>query len=144
MFNPYMTNTFPYPSNYSPSSTEIPHVNGRNGAEVFPIGRNSSVLLLDENAPIVYLVRTDSASYKTITPYTITECTPEPTVDMRSLLSRIETLERRFENESNLATDEPIKHESSNRTNQIINEYNPSERKPTGGNGKLFGNKSNN
>ena len=91
-------NPFPYPTPFS-NSIEIPHVNGQNGAMAYQLPGNSSILLLDDNAPIVYLVKTDSAGYKTITPYSITEYKPKPAVDMESLLNRIDEIERRL-NES--------------------------------------------
>lgn len=95
-YNPYNFNS--YPSN-NPSPVEVPHVNGTNGAQAYQMPCNSSVLLLDDNAPIIYLVKTDSACYKTIIPYTITEYKPEPTIDSKALLERIEAIERKLNNE---------------------------------------------
>ena len=46
-------------------------VNGRNGAEAFRLAPNSSILLMDENDPIVWLKQTDGAGYATVTPYTV-------------------------------------------------------------------------
>lgn len=142
MFNPYVNNMFPYPSN-SPNSMEIPHVNGQNGAQAFQMPANSSVLLLDDNAPIVYLVRTDSACYKTIKPYSITEYKPEPPVDVRSLLNRIEAIERKINYEPDIATNEPNEQRfSSNRASQSVNEHDSSERQPAFSNAKLFSDES--
>ena len=50
---------------------EVVRVNGKNGAEAFQMLPNSSILLLDETAPIVWLKTTDGAGYPTITPYDI-------------------------------------------------------------------------
>lgn len=70
--------------NYNPMNTNngmnmknLPHyevirVNGRAGAEAFQMGENSSVLLLDETANIIWFAQTDGAGYKTLTPFTIT------------------------------------------------------------------------
>ena len=52
--------------------TQVVRVNGENGAKAFSIGANSSVLLLDETQPVVWLKVTDGASYATVTPYKIT------------------------------------------------------------------------
>ena len=51
---------------------EVIRVNGRNGAEAYQMPPNSSVLLLDESSPIVWLKVTDGASYPTINGYVIT------------------------------------------------------------------------
>lgn len=121
MFNPYYgNNIFPFPSNV-PTATGIPHVNGTNGAQAFQMPVNSSVLLLDENNPVVYMVKTDSAGYKTIVPYKITELKPSPEIDVESLLKRIEALERKIENESYFAKNESTG--DSGRRDQTIDEY---------------------
>lgn len=135
MFNPYFNNSiFPYTSN-SPSSIEIPHVNGQNGAMAYQMPSNSSVLLLDDNSPIVYLVKTDSACYKTVKPYKITEYAPEPEIDVKSLLNRVEALERRL-NESN---SESTQSKQSNqqyttRTSQVLDGYDTSFKQSNGNN----------
>ena len=54
---------------------------------------NSRTLLLDENAPIIWLAQTDGAGYKTVTPYTITPYQTEEPVDTKSLEARIKRLE---------------------------------------------------
>ena len=47
---------------------QITRVNGRNGAEAFRMAPNASVLLMDENDPIVWLKASDGAGYCTLTP----------------------------------------------------------------------------
>jgi hypothetical protein len=66
------------------------------------MGPNSSILLLDETAPIVWLAQTDGAGYKTITPYSITPYQAAPTQDYSNLEARIKRLEDMI-NESNNA-----------------------------------------
>ena len=44
---------------------QVTRVSGENGANAFQMGPNSSALLLDETAPIVWFVQTDGAGYKT-------------------------------------------------------------------------------
>lgn len=83
IYNPYV----PQPK------VDIVRVNGENGAKAYQMPPNSNTLLLDESAPIVWLVQTDGAGYKTITPYTITPFKPEPPVDVKSLENRIKKLE---------------------------------------------------
>lgn len=141
MFNPYFNNSiFPYTSN-SPSSVEIPHVNGQNGAMAYQLPSNSSILLLDDNAPIVYLVKTDSACYKTVKPYSITEYKPEPAIDLKSLLNRVEDIERRL-NESNSKSTQSTEQSSqyTSRTSQILDGCNTSFKQSNGSNTGASGN----
>ena len=71
---------------------------------------NSSVLLLDELEPIVYLAQADRAGYKTITAYDIQLHQELPPVDTRSLEQRISKLEEIL-NESNFANTKSGKYE---------------------------------
>ena len=73
--------------------TEIAKVSGRNGAEAFPLPPDSSILLLDEQDPIVWLKTTDSGGYPKIVPYSITPYEEEKAPDTKALESRIERLE---------------------------------------------------
>lgn len=126
---------FPYPNQLSPSSIEIPRVNGQSAAQSYQMPPNSSILLLDENSPIVYLVRTDSACYKRITPYSITEYKEEPTVDSRTLLNRIEAIERRLD-ESYTSTATRADNVAPTRSSQILDEYSQSVKQSASGNSK--------
>mgnify|MGYP006988889365 CR=1 FL=1 len=78
---------------YQAQKYEIIRVSGRNGAEAFQMAPNSSTLLLDETAPIVWLKTTDGAGYPTLTPYSISLYQPEPEIDLKSLVARISKLE---------------------------------------------------
>lgn len=82
---------------------EIVRVNGKNGAEAYTMPPNSSILLLDETAPIVWLAQSDGAGYKTITPYSITPYQQEPTPDFNSLEARIKRLESLINEQSDNA-----------------------------------------
>lgn len=73
--------------------TEVIKVNGEGGAKAFQMAPNSSVLLLDETAPIVWLKTTDGAGYPAVTPYSITPYKPAPPVDVNGLEQRIARLE---------------------------------------------------
>lgn len=72
---------------------EVVKVNGENGARAYPIGPNSSALLLDESGVLVWLVVTDGAGYKTCQPYDIAPHQQAPTPDFNTLEQRIERLE---------------------------------------------------
>lgn len=76
-----------------PQRQEIVHVNGRGGAEAFQMAANSSALLLDDTASIVWLKTTDGAGFPTLTPYTVTPYQPEPQISTAELLDRITRLE---------------------------------------------------
>jgi len=76
------------------AQTKVVEVTGRNGAEAFSLGPDSSILLLDNTAPIVWLVKTDGAGYKTMKAYDIKEHEEEKTIDQyKALEERITKLE---------------------------------------------------
>ena len=90
-----------YPQSYPQAYNrqDVIRVSGKNGAEAYVMPPNSSVLLLDETAPIIWLKTTDGAGYPSLTPYTITPYKEEPKPDFKSLEDRISKLEERI-NES--------------------------------------------
>lgn len=82
---------FPIYNNYY--SQQIIRVSGENGARAFQMAPNSSCLLLDETAPIIFACVTDGAGYKTVTPYTIEKYEPAPVPDLNDIMARLEKLE---------------------------------------------------
>lgn len=115
-FNPYYQN--PYQpmgyngqyGNYAPQNAagapqafgcQITRVNGRNGADAFRMAPNSSILLMDENDPIVWMKQTDGAGYATVTPYTVSPYQAAPPVDVSSLEERVKRLEDTINGKSN-------------------------------------------
>ena len=76
---------------------EVIKVNGENGADAFQLGPNSSVLLLDETAPIIWFVQTDGAGYKTKTPYDISLHVDEPKPDIKSMEEKLTTIDKRLQ-----------------------------------------------
>lgn len=93
--------TFPF--NYQ-RQEQVVRVNGRGGAEAYAIGPNSSALLLDESGTLVWLVTTDGAGYRTVSPYDITPHQVAPAPDFSTLEARIKKLEERFNDPGNTAT----------------------------------------
>lgn len=87
---------------YSPVRQQIIKVNGENGARTYQMMPNSSALLLDENAPLVYLAQTDGAGYKTITAYKIEPYQPEPAPNVGDILARLQKLEERVYEQSSV------------------------------------------
>ena len=86
----------------NPIRQEVVKVNGRPGAEAFTLGPNCSALLLDTTAPMVWLVQTDGAGYKTLNPYDITPHEEKPPEDIyKSLEDRITKLEEVINAKSN-------------------------------------------
>lgn len=111
-------NTNPYMSLYGNSNAnafmqqrqEVVRVNGKNGAEAYQLPPNSSILLMDQTAPIVWLKKTDGASYPTIAGYNIVPINDAATSsnDYSDLESRISKLERIIQNgQSNVGNSQP-------------------------------------
>lgn len=75
------------------SRQEIVKVKGENGARMLPMGANCSAIALDEDNPIVWLVQTDGAGYKTVSPYSITPYQPAPPIDLNSIEERLKRIE---------------------------------------------------
>ena len=86
---------------------EIIRVNGEAGARTLRMGPNSSVIVMDETAPIVWLCQTDGAGYLTATPYRIELFQPEPQADVKSLEERLTRLEAMIGGQSDDGTAEP-------------------------------------
>ena len=82
-----------WPQMQSQQQMEIIRVNGEGGARAYQMPPNSNALLLDEANPLVWLVQTDGAGYKTVTPYTITPYQTAPAPDLGLLEQRITRLE---------------------------------------------------
>lgn len=81
---------------------QIVKVSGENGARSYQMGANSSALLLDESGLMVWLVTSDGAGYKTVSAYDITPHHATPAPDYSSLESRIQTVEKRLEEITNV------------------------------------------
>ena len=97
--NPYMQNFNPYQqlqlqqAQPQQPQQEVVKVNGEPGARAYPMGANSSALLLDSSGLLVWLVTTDGAGYKTVSAYDITPHQEAPAPDYSSLEQRISRLE---------------------------------------------------
>ncbi len=89
-----------YPYGYPPPMRgpmlprqKITRVNGRNGAMAVQMAPNSSVLVLDETAPLVWLCQTDGAGYLTVAPFDIAPHQEAPQVSVNDLSARLTRLE---------------------------------------------------
>ena len=108
--NPYYPYTPSIPGYSPPPKQEtVLMVNGWNGANACQMAPNSSKLALDTSGTMIWLIITDGAGYKTITPYDIFDhkdvsAQPQtPTVDLSAIEARLSRLEA-FVNEFNTPT----------------------------------------
>ena len=83
---------------------DIVQVNGRAGAENFRMGPNSTYLLLDNSAPIIWLVKTDGSGLLSAFPYDYTPHQEPVPVDVNVLADEIRQLKEELANvrESNV------------------------------------------
>lgn len=86
------TQQYQFPNNFAPRY-EIVKVNGEAGAKNFRMAPNSSALLLDETAPMVWYAQTDGTGYLTVTPFDIQPHQAAAPVDINDLLTRVTNLE---------------------------------------------------
>lgn len=86
------------PQNYQPNfnpqiQSQVIKVRGEHSARSINLAPNSSILLMDETAPIVWLCTTDGVGTVTATPYDISLHQDAPPVDVGNLEKRIATIE---------------------------------------------------
>lgn len=101
---------YPYYNNFQNymnlPKMEVIRVNGKNGADSFQMGANSSVLLLDTTNPLVWFVQTDGAGYKTCTPYKIEPYVEAVVADNNSLEARVKRIEDMLNGKSDFRSNE--------------------------------------
>lgn len=73
---------------------QVIQVNGKASVESIQIAPNSSVLLLDNTAPIVWLCVSDGVGRVTATPYDIFEHKDESEVAMNDIETRLSNIEK--------------------------------------------------
>ena len=92
--NNYVPNNYQYGFNVLPHQQVI-QVNGKSSVDSIRMAPNSSVILMDTSAPLIWLCVSDGVGNVTSTPYDITIHTEEsgPTMtDLEARIQRIETL----------------------------------------------------
>lgn len=77
---------------------EVIRVSGEESAKNFRMAPNSSALLLDESAPIVWYAQTDGTGYLTVTPFDVTPHQVQAPTDINDLSARVAKLEEYFAN----------------------------------------------
>mgnify|MGYP007102076454 CR=1 FL=1 len=95
LYNPTMNPYLAAPM-AQPQKQEVVKVNGENGARAFPLGPNSSAMLLDVTGTIVWVVTTDGAGYKTVAPFDISPHQAASAPDYNDLDARITRLEEKI------------------------------------------------
>ena len=108
--NVYATNNIPY-ANQAPQTQrwnlphyETPLLNGRNDANNFLIGPNSSIILPDAREDIVWWIRTDNYGNKSVIPWDISlhkEVTPVDLNELQTRLANVEEWINAKQNKSN-------------------------------------------
>ena len=130
-----MVNTQPFMQNYFPApQMEIQKVSGEESARAYPMGPNSSVILLDTLNPLIWVVVTDSSGYKTVSPFTITPYIPEQPVTTADLKDEIGTIINRLEK----IEERMNQNVQSNNGVAWENEPGNARTQPNAGNGKSF------
>ena len=97
--NPYNTFTPTYGLQQPYTSSQrvkISRVNGENGARAYQLPPGSETLVLDETAPIVWLIQTDDAGYKTVTPYDVSPHVVEPEPTSKEFETRLDSIDQRL------------------------------------------------
>lgn len=79
--------------NQQPQRTEVIHVNGQNGAQALQMAPNSSAIVMDDTAPLIWLCQTDGAGYKTVRAFDIAPHQDAHTASVGDLENRIKRLE---------------------------------------------------
>lgn len=119
MYNPYNAYQNPYsqmPQPYTsqsffnqPSQNILPpqqviQVNGKQSVDAIRMSPNSSVLLMDNSAPIVWLCVSDGVGNVTSTAYDIMKHQETPPVDTKSLEMRVSKLEEIINDQSHVTS----------------------------------------
>lgn len=91
MYSPYYN--FPHQSNMLPQQ-QIIQVNGKASVDTIQLAPNSSVLVMDTSAPIVWLCVSDGIGKVTATPYDIVEHKEEPPIDAKTIEQRLASIEK--------------------------------------------------
>ena len=83
----------PRPMYGAPAPTAAPvRVNGRAGADAYPMGPNETAVLFDENADVFYFKATDGAGYPTVRPFSFSPL-PEAGAAPAAAYATVEDLE---------------------------------------------------
>lgn len=112
-YNPYqygqqVYNAFQQPQqNNTLPQQQVIQVNGKASVDTIQLAPNSSILVMDTSAPMVWLCVSDGVGKVTATPYDITEHKETPPIDTASLEQRITAVENFINKLMESASNEP-------------------------------------
>ena len=92
MYNPYSNNPYAFQHNVLPQQ-QIIQVNGKASVDTIQLAPNSSILVMDTSAPIVWMCVSDGIGKVTATPYDIIIHQEEPPIDMKNIERRLANIE---------------------------------------------------
>ena len=95
-YYPQLPLQFPQQASPVPPRMEIQKVSGEESAKAFAIGPDSSVILMDLNDPLIWVVTTDASGFKNVTPFTITPFVKEEPVKASDFTAQIDELNNRL------------------------------------------------
>lgn len=106
MFNPYYSYNNPYNNGiFQPQQPQIHQnnvlpqqqiiqVNGKASVDTIQLAPNSSILVMDTSAPIVWMCVSDGVGKVTSTPYDIVVHEEKPPIDISDVEKRLENVEK--------------------------------------------------
>lgn len=94
MYNPYQNYFAPHIQPNMLPQQQVIQVNGKSSVDTIQLAPNSSVLVMDTSAPLVWLCVSDGVGKVTSTPYDITLHMDSPPLDISGIESRLAALER--------------------------------------------------
>lgn len=107
MYNPYNFNMYnnPYNNIFNPQQQiqsqnnvlpqqQIIQVNGKASVDTIQLAPNSSILVMDTSAPIVWMCVSDGVGKVTSTPYDIVVHEEKPPIDISDVEKRLENVEK--------------------------------------------------
>lgn len=102
---------------------ELLKVRGEESVRNFKMAPNSETILVDETAPLVWYVQTDSSGYLSAVPYLITLYKPEeaPQVDINELAARVKQLEENYVQQSDASKSAKPQQHSQPQPNSTAN-----------------------
>lgn len=93
MFNPYQNYQGYQPYQNILPQQQIIQVNGKSSVDTIKLAPNSSILVMDTSAPIVWMCVSDGVGNVTSTPYDISVHHDAPQPDMNSIEARLTNIE---------------------------------------------------
>ena len=96
--NPAITNPVVNPLlPVAPIKTKVDRVKGLEGANAYPIAPDSSIIVVDEELPVVWFIATDSTGNKTVVQgYKLEAYTPPKPVTLEDLMAEMRDMKQRL------------------------------------------------